>query len=83
VAQTLVQGGQACGAELAHSQGWVKAVHPGEQLAEAAEALAHTQVASAGYATNKSWLHAPWRERLIGAAEAATRADVVKYQNGT
>ncbi len=83
VAQTLVQGGQACGAELAHSQGWVKAVHPGEQLAEATEALAHTQVASAGYATNKSWLHAPWRERLIGAAEAATRADVAKYQNGT
>ena len=82
VAHTLVQGGQACGAELAHGQGWVRAVHTGEQLAEATFALAHTQAASSGYATNKVWLHAPWRERLIAAAEAATRADVAKYQNG-
>ncbi len=82
LAQSMVQGGKPCSAEQAHSQGWVQSVHVNDSLSEAVWTHVQSLQASAGFATNKAWLHAPWRVRLIQATEAATRADAAKFIAG-
>lgn len=82
VAQSMLQWGKPCIATQAHAQAWVHVLHPADVLAQAVWASAEQRRASAAFAVNKQWLHAPWRMRLLQAAEAAEAATAANNLSG-